>query len=1077
MSTAFQAAYKHLNAAQREAVDAIEGPVLVVAGPGTGKTQLLSLRVANILQKTDTDPGNILCLTFTNFAATNMRERLASLVGPAAHNVMVRTFHSFAAEIMNLYPAYFWNGARLGIAPDAVQLDIMQDILAKLPLDNPLALKFAGAYTMIGDVQQALKLTKEAGLTPEKLAAMLAVNEAYLDVIEPQLIAALSPILSMKKLTQLQIAVDALPDQPIDSGVAPLSSLSTVLKESLALAIANDQKSGKTTQTGKWKRRWLQTVSGEKAMFDERRRNAWWQAMVPVYNTYRDTLHARGYYDYSDMLVEVITQLEQRPELLASVQEHFLYTLIDEFQDTNAAQLRLAHLVATNAATGDQPNLLAVGDDDQSIFAFNGAELNNMLAFRRTYTATKLIVLTENYRSSQDLLDAAETIIEQAEDRLVTRETDLSKHLQAAADPGKGTIIHVAYPTREHQLSAIAHQVQAAWQQSDQQSIAVLARSHQSLRELSALLAGLQVPIRYEQQNNVLDQPVVAQLCLLAEIVTAISQGDIAVVNFRLAQLLQHPVWRIDAATLWQLATTNYARPNWLNSLLQHSDEHLKGLGNWLLWLGQQTAHEPLGAMLEYLLGLRAGTHLTSPLRDYFLTLGGRKIDTTYLEGLSGLRRLRSATEEFVALRPETTHLTDFVHFIRLHQDLAKPITDESWFISGEQAVQLMTVHKAKGLEFDTVFVLDAVEANWQPRHMGRKPPANLPLQPYGEHYDDYVRLLYVAATRAKRSLFISSYYTDEQGRVTLATPLTSELPTRKINADQAEAPIPILEQGLRWPRLTSNDERLALSSKLADYQLSATGLLQFLDVTTGGPQHFLERQLLHLPEQTTATMAYGTAIHKALQTAQLLTNSGAFSLENVLQSYEHSLEQQQLPEDETTRYRTHGKQTLTSLFQHKGFQLISGDQAELSLADVRLGEARLAGKLDHVAEHDNTLLITDYKTGKALTSFTTRDQTKAVKAWRHRTQLLFYLALARHSGRFQASKHMTARMLYVETEHASELALALAADENTAARLEQLTAAVWQHIIDLNFPLTSNYSPNIQGIIAFEDDLLSGRG
>ncbi|MGC1176681.1 MAG: ATP-dependent helicase, partial [Candidatus Saccharimonadales bacterium] len=405
MDEKFQAEYTQLNTQQRQAVDAIDGPVLVVAGPGTGKTQLLSLRVANVLHKTDTDPVSILCLTFTNFAATNMRERLAKLVGPSAHSVMVRTFHSFAAEIMDMYPDYFWNGARLSIAPDAVQLQTIQTILSELPLDNPLALKFAGSYTALNDVQQALKLTKEAGLTPEKLRAMIAVNKAYIDTIESQLVDILSPTLSIKKLPELQAAIEALPDQNIDDSVTPLTSLSTVIKESFAAASEADAVIGKATQTGAWKRRWLQTVNGQKGMFDEKRRNAWWQALAGVYETYRDRLHEQGYYDYSDMIVEVITQLERHPELLASVQERFLYVMIDEFQDTNAAQMRLAHLVATHYASEGKPNLMAVGDDDQSIFAFNGAELNNMLAFRRTYPTTKTIVLEENYRSTQAILD------------------------------------------------------------------------------------------------------------------------------------------------------------------------------------------------------------------------------------------------------------------------------------------------------------------------------------------------------------------------------------------------------------------------------------------------------------------------------------------------------------------------------------------------------------------------------------------------------------------------------------------------------------------------------------------------
>lgn len=1074
METEFKAAYSRLNQAQRAAVDAIEGPVLVVAGPGTGKTQLLSLRVANILRQTDTDASSILCLTFTNFAATNMRDRLSALVGPAAHSVIVKTFHSFAADIMNLYPDYFWNGARLQIAPDAVQLEIIQEILSALPLDKPLALKFAGAYTQLADIQQALRLAKEAGLTPEKLSAMLAVNQAYLDIIEPRLVKILTPVLSIKKLSQLQTAVEALPDQPIDASVTPLSSLSTVLKESLALAVATDQASGKTTETGKWKRRWLQTVAGQKGMHDERRRNQWWQSLAEVYALYRDRLHKNGYYDYSDMIVEVISQLERNPELLASVQERFLYVLIDEFQDTNAAQLRLAHLVASHNTTEGRPNLMAVGDDDQSIFAFNGAELSNMLTFQRTYPDTKVIVLSHNYRSSQAILDTAQTIIDQAEDRLVKREPALSKQLKAQADLSKGTIQHLSYPTSEHQMTSIAEHIQSARQTNPDESIAVLARGHGSLRSLSGLLTKLQVPIRYEQQNNILEQPLIQQIFLVAETVTAISQGNEALINHDLPQILKHPAWQIKSQTLWQLAVSNYREPHWLRSLEQHADSKLKSLTGWLRWLAIESASQPLPVMLEYILGLRAGQGLSSPLREHFLAK--QAITNQYLSGLSALNLLREATDEFIRARGGQASLGDFVRFIRLHYDLDRAITDESWFVSGDQAVQLMTVHKAKGLEFDAVYVIDAVEDNWRPHHIGRKPPANLPLQPYGEQYDDYVRLLYVAATRARHSLIISSYATDTQGKKLLATPLIRALPMTEMVAADSPQNIEVLENALAWPRLEADDERQLLKQRLLDYQLSPTAFLQFLDVTAGGPEQFLEKQLLHLPEPMTAMMAYGTATHRALQTAQLLTNDKAFNMTDVLEAYDNSLKQQPITYTEINRYQTHGHQTLKSLFKDKGFKLIPGAMPEMTISDVRLEKAMLTGTFDHLQQTGSELIISDYKTGKPLTSFTTRDRTKTVKAWRHRNQLLFYSLLALRSGRFKSTPNLAAQLIYVEAETPDQLYLGLTPQPEELARLQKLIEIVWSHIMDLNFPDVRHYSQDIDGIRLLEADLLGGK-
>jgi DNA helicase II / ATP-dependent DNA helicase PcrA len=156
-------AFGSLNKKQLQAVKQIDGPVLVIAGPGTGKTQLLSTRVAYILKTADVSPSNILCLTFTNKAAVNMKDRIIELAGPDGARVEAATFHSFAGNIMNSYPDYFWNAANLSIAPESLQLDIIETIVSKLPLDNPLALKFAGQFTLLNDIQNSIKLAKDAG--------------------------------------------------------------------------------------------------------------------------------------------------------------------------------------------------------------------------------------------------------------------------------------------------------------------------------------------------------------------------------------------------------------------------------------------------------------------------------------------------------------------------------------------------------------------------------------------------------------------------------------------------------------------------------------------------------------------------------------------------------------------------------------------------------------------------------------------------------------------------------------------------------------------------------------------------
>lgn len=1063
----FDRAYKELNVKQRQAVDAIDGPVLVIAGPGTGKTQLLGVRVANILQKTDTDPSAILCLTFTNKAATNMRERLQRLIGPAARGVVVRTFHSFAAEIMNQYPDYFWNGARLGVAPDAVQLEIIQTILAGLPLSNPLASTFAGTLTALGDVQEGLKLAKEAGLTPDRLREVITQNLAFIDKIEPQLCDILTPSLSIKKLPELQILIAALPRQKLEAG-SLLLPLDVVIKESLDFAAAQDLPAGKTTHTGKWKQRWVQPVDGRKGMFAERKRNAWWLAVADVYESYRQQLHQRGYYDYSDMLIEVLEQLQAAPDMRADIQERFLYVLIDEFQDTNAAQLRLAHLVADHYAANNRPNLMAVGDDDQSIFAFNGAELNNMLSFRRSYADTKLIVLEDNYRSTQAVLDSARHIIEQADDRLAKREPDITKKLMARQTPaGASQIEHRSYPTRQHQQMAIAKQIKQLWQ-SGEGSIAVLARKHDSLKQLAPLLLAEGIPLRYEQQSNVLEHEAVGQLCAVAEVAVAIAAGDTAGVNAGLANLLRHQMWQLDPRTLWRLAIANYSAPDWLDSLLQHSDERLNQLGNWLIWLARISHQQPLALVMEYLLGLREGDYGLSPFKEYYLSL--RPISSQYLETLSAVELLRGLTQEFAGNRAT---LADFVRFVQLNLNTGRVITDESWFVSGERAVQLLTIHKAKGLEFDTVFVIDAIESMWRPRAGGRSSPANVQLQSYGEKYDDYVRLLYVAASRARRSFIATSYTTDDRGNELLPTPLLAALPLNIIT-EPTDEPVAVLEADLRWPQLESRDEQALLHDRLERFSLSATALIDFLNVAEAGPTSFMERHLLRLPVARSAPGSYGTAIHAALETAQRLVNTSRLEPGTVLDRFEAALAEQHLPPLDFERYRTRGETLLEKLFRPGSLVLTKGSLAEQQLSDIMLGNARIKGKLDRLDIFDKTLTINDYKTGKPLASFATKDQTKAVKAWRQRTQLAFYALLAGHAPRFARYKTIRTQAVYVEAERGSELIRQYLPAPAELERLEQLIQAVWQHVQQLSLPDTSHYQPDIAGIEAFENDLIA---
>ncbi len=1061
----FREQYKLLNKQQRAAVEAIDGPVLVIAGPGTGKTQLLSMRVAYILKETDAAPENILCLTFTNKAATNMRERLVRLVGSEGRKVQVKTFHSFAAEIMNQYPDYFWNGARLATIPETTQLEIIESILKELPFDNPLALRFAGKYTSTGAVMKALKLTKDAGLTPEKLKAIISANLAYIDSIEPQLVDALSKTITNKRLVELKDEIDNLPDQPIDTAIAPLVSLKTVLAESLDFAIEQDLDTGKAAHTSKWKGKWVKSIDGKKGMWDERNRNNWWLCLADVYQTYRETMHSQGYYDYSDMLVEVLSQLEQNSELRADVQEQYQYVLIDEFQDSNDAQIRLAHLVADHESANGKPNIMAVGDDDQSIFKFNGAEHNNMLFFDRTYDKTTKVVLKENYRSNQAVLDAAQKIIDQAADRLVNRDKSLDKKLVASKEERVGTIHHIEYTTREHQLHGIVEHIQQERREHPDHSIAVLARSHESLQTLAALLLRHNVPVRYEKRNNILDYEAIQQVVLICQLLISIQEGNRNQVNTYLSLLVRHPMWGLSSETLWQIAITAHQKRDWLLTI--KNNPATKDIADWLLWLSRQASYQPLALTLEYVLGLRPSELLTSPVQHYFVE--NKQINNEYLQTLSAMQILRHLVNDF-SIHSQPT-LTDFINFIEINQENQKGITDESPFVSDENAVELYSVHKAKGLEFDSVYVIDTVEDNWKPKAGSRKPPANLPLQPPLETDDDYIRLLYVAATRAKHTLITTSYAFDHADNEVLPTPLLHNVPKSSPAKPKPEQTVHILEEGIRWPHLSKAKEKSLLKARLETFSINVTNLLNFLDVTKGGPQYFFERNVLYLPEAKTATLAHGTAAHAALELAQKDINANKFALDTILKEYTSVLEKEHLPAVEFKRYSEHGQKMLTKLFDI--YELPKDSKPEQRLTDIRLVQAMIDGKLDRIDTSGDKLTIIDYKTGSVLPSFDTTSKTLATKAWRQKTQLIFYALLAQNHPRFSKYKQIEGQIIYLEAKTPKELIRSYIPSQEEIDRLEKLVEAVWAKVQAVDFPNTATYSQDIDGIKQFEEDLL----
>lgn len=432
-STQFESAYHSLNPEQKKAVDTIEGPVLVVAGPGTGKTQLLAVRVANILDKTDTLPSSILCLSFTESACKNMRDRLVSMIGRDAHKVAIHTFHSFGSEVINQNPEHFFFGAGYQATDNLTQIQILRTLFKDLKQDNPLnSYHEDHDFTFLKDTLSSISALKKGGISPSNFQLILESNKNFLDYIQEYVKILFENKISLETVHKLPKFLDKI--ESYKSSHSPeltkilevYPGLWEIYQRELDLVIKaiddTEDPKKKTKPLTEWKSRFLSLNNKKELVFKDTKILDKQFALASLYQEYQKQLHKQGLYDFEDMLLEVVKAFENPStcELKYNYQEKYQYVLVDEFQDTNGVQIKLLDNLLDNDINEGFPNILAVGDDDQAIFKFQGASVENMIQFKEKYPLTATITLTKNYRSTQSILDLSAKIIDQSTERLST---------------------------------------------------------------------------------------------------------------------------------------------------------------------------------------------------------------------------------------------------------------------------------------------------------------------------------------------------------------------------------------------------------------------------------------------------------------------------------------------------------------------------------------------------------------------------------------------------------------------------------------------------------------------------------
>ena len=1112
----FQTRYAKLNANQRQAVDYIHGSLLVIAGPGTGKTELLSMRTAQILRQTDTLPDSILCLTFTESGAANMRQRLRQIIGEDAYKIAIHTFHSFGTEIINQHRQYFFHGADSQPADELTQHQIVTEILEGLDWRNPLSVKNNGEFVYTSELIRVISEFKQSGLTPAELRAITADNQRVITDIASDIQQVFAAKISKKTIelfaplaekiaerigeesaaktskggaTELsKNTTSSAPNNTATTAKTPtnlpssITSYAQVLALSIAHAAQEAIEANSTKPLTAWKNKWCEKNAAGEFVLKDFAASEKLSAAIDVYEAYGNVLTERSLFDYDDMILSVIQACESHPELRANLQEQFQFIMVDEFQDTNLAQLRLLFDL-----TGDEdnPNIMAVGDDDQAIFSFQGADVGNIQRFRQQYHDPKIIVLTDNYRSASDILTAARGVITQGTDRLENTIDGLSKQLTAHAS-GSGAQVQVQeFTSVSEERVGVAQQIAELIKRGENPAhITVIARHHKELIELLPYLYRQNLTVNYERHDDILEQDIIQALDKLARVVMAIHQNNLDAANSLLPEVIAHPAFGFSALDIWRLSLHAYKnRQLWLESMLANNT--FQPFGEWLLERAKDVPNLPLEEQLDKLLGLEDPTSLAA---HYFSPEALAQNPDAYLTTLESLRTLRQKLRDRTI--DETPTLADFLEFIDLHRSTKTRLTHirpQASALGG--AINLMTAHKSKGLEFPHVFVIGAIDNAWGEKVRSRsrliRYPANLQLQPAGASYDERLRLFFVAMTRAKTTLTMTYSQTNDAGSDTMiASFLTDHTPTIIPAADTPAAQITVAQTdwNTRLSAPITAELKDVLAPTLETYKLSITHLNNFLDVSRGGPQNFLLNNLLRFPSAKSPAASYGTAIHASLQQLHNLLRADRRlpTAECILHYFRTSLEAQHLPPDDFELYLDKGTAALTAFLDAKSSDFHDTELAELDFAHqgVVVGGARLTGKLDvaDIDKHNKTIFVTDYKTGKPSHSWKGTSDYEKIKLHKYRQQLMFYQLLVTSSRDYGNFTFTGARLQFVEPDIKTGDILSLedTFSEEELAEFARLINVVWRKITTLSLPDISGYSADYKGMMQFEDDLLT---
>lgn len=860
---------RKLNSEQKEAVEFGDGPLLIIAGAGTGKTTVITERIKHLISAGRAKPSEILALTFTEKSAREMEERVDVIMPYGYTELWISTFHSFCDRIMRQEAIHIGLNPAYKLMTDADATMILRKNLFSFGLDyfRPLG----NPTKFIGGMLTHFDRLRDEDVTPEQ----------YVDWIGSDLKKRSDPFVELAR----------------------------------------------------------------------------------AYKAYQEIKTKEGLMDFADLIGHTLTLFRSRPNILKQYQNQFKYLLVDEFQDTNIAQNELVKLMA-----GKQVNLTVVADDDQAVYKWRGASVSNVLQFRKTYPNAHLIVLSKNYRSTQTILDTSYRLIAHNNpDRLEVRE-GINKKLVSTRDIQGERVAFIHADRVENEADIVAKEIKRLGGKYQWKNFAILVRANNHAEPFTRALSRAGIPYQFLGPGQLFRQPEIKDLIAYLSVLSNFDD------NVSLFRVLSMEYFKISVRDIVSIA--NFSKKYSLS--LFEACEAVVGKRTFtnirlpFISLETRAKLEKMITMIVRHLGLLT-KETAGQILFYFLQDSGMMKSILEYKAPLDERKAQNITKFFNKLKTyegehEDASVTAVLDWIMLSMELGESTLASDFDWTENDAVNMLTVHSAKGLEFNVVFLVNLVSQRFPTTERREKIP--IPdamvkeILPEGDyHLEEERRLFYVGMTRARDRLILTAadYYGEGKREKKISPFVYEALGDSVASAVTVQKQLSLLD----WQKV--EEQNVDKPSKIKIDYLSYSQIEAFLLC----PLHYKLRNILGIQAAPSPALSFGLSVHAALKEFYQCKQQGQkvskdFLLELldknwIREGYTNKRYEQEMHK----RGQTYLKEYFQKSFDPNVTPLLVEQPFTIPFRTAGR-QLKIGGKIDRVDElADGKIEIIDYKTGR----------------------------------------------------------------------------------------------------------------